>query len=83
VSVEKSEFEFRYTQKGKDLLDNIFGEFTPDRSRVRLMCPKREHELIVTVDYESPDQFGRVLSSICKWLEEGNKFETFESLMLY
>jgi hypothetical protein len=83
VSVEKNDFEFRYTQKGKDLLDNIFGEFTPDRSRVRLVCPRREHELVVVVDYEQADQFQRVLGSICKWLEEGNKFDTLETLMLY
>jgi len=83
VSVEKNDYEFRYSQKGKDLLDSIFGEFTPDRSRVKLTCPRREHELVVVVDYESPDQFGRVVGSICKWLEEGNRFETIENLMLY
>ncbi|MFA6449188.1 MAG: hypothetical protein WCX65_06975 [bacterium] len=83
MSAEKPNFEFRYSQKGKDLLDSIFGEFTPDRSRVRLVCPRREHELVVEVDYEQPDQFKRVLGSICKWLEEGDKFDSLESLMLY
>ncbi len=80
---DKSEFEIRYTQKGKDVLDNIFGEFSPDRERVRLSCPRREHEVVMVVDYNSPEQFTRVLGSLCKWLEDGTSFESLENLMLY
>jgi hypothetical protein len=83
VSEERSDFELRYSQKGKSILDNIFGEFTPDRERVQLTCPRREHEVVMVVDYESPEQFGRVLNLLCRWLQDGKSFETLENLMLY
>jgi len=82
-TAEKKDFEFRYSQKGKNLLDNIFGEFTPDRTRVRLTSPRREHEVVLVVDYDSPEQFNRVLGSICRWLEQENGFNSLEDLMLY
>ncbi len=83
MSQEVQEFDFRYSQKGKDVLDNIFGEFAPDRERISLIAPKREHEVVMQVEYESKEQFGRVLGQLCEWLSKEDRFERLENLMLY
>jgi hypothetical protein len=83
MSLDAKEFDCRYTEKGKNTLDAIFGEFTPDRDRVRLARPRREHEVVMVVDYEHPEQFGRVLSTFCLWLKGQEGFENLENLMLY
>lgn len=83
MSLNAKEFESIYVGKGKEVLDRIFGEFTPVRERVRLKRPWREHEVVLVVDYEDPEQFRRVLGALCKWLEDESAFESLENLMLY
>jgi hypothetical protein len=78
------EFDVRYSQKGKNVLDDIYGEFSPDRTRVRLVPPKREHEIVILVEHDTPEQFSRMLGSLCTWLKENNAdFRKLEDLMLY
>mgnify|MGYP000948683340 FL=1 len=77
------EFEIRYNIKGKGVLDGIFGEFTPDRGRVMLKQPKRDREVVLAIEYESPEQYGRMLKTLCEWLKSEEKFCELENLMLY
>ncbi len=83
MSLGATEFEERYNEKGKRVLDNIFGEFSLERDRVKLTRPRREHEVVMVVDYEQPDQLKKIISSLCKWLSEDNGFDSLEDLMLY
>jgi hypothetical protein len=77
------EFEVRYNIKGKGVLDGIFGEFAPDRNRVMLKQPKREREVVLAIEYETPEQYKRMLQTLCEWLGQGDGFGELEDLMLY
>lgn len=77
------QFDAVYSEKGRGVLDRIFGEFTPERDRVRLTRPKREREIIFIVDYEDRRQYDSVLAALCNWLEKEGSFEDLRDLMLH
>lgn len=75
-------FEAVYSAKGRGLLDEIFGEFTPERNRVRLAGPRRERQVVFVVDYKDRQQYNNAIESLCNWLKENDHFDNLKSLML-
>ncbi len=83
MSNNLKQFDAVYSEKSRGILDRIFGEFTPERDRVRLTRPKREREIIFVVDYEDRCQYESVLAALCKWLKKEGTFEDLNDLMLH
>ena len=81
--LDAQRFGVKYSQKGKNLLDSIFGEFTPERDRVSLVRPRHEHQLVFRVEYQEREQFNKTVKNLCKWLKTEGDFDQFKSLMLY
>lgn len=77
-----SNFETVYVAKSRGLLDDIFGEFTPERTRVRLAGPRRERQVVFVVDYQEKQQYLNTLESLCNWLRDEGRFEHLKAFML-
>ena len=82
MKLDSDQFEPIYAQKGRAMLDQIFGEFTPERSRVRLAGPRHEREIVFVVEFNEKGQFDNVIESLCEWLGREGNFERLHSLML-
>ena len=79
---DAKEFQTKYTRKGNKVLDEIFGEFSPERARVRLSGPRQERQVVFVVEYEEQGQFANVITNLCAWLEQEGNFESLKGLML-
>jgi len=82
MKLDAEQFEPIYAQKSRAMLDQIFGEFTPERGRVRLAGPRHEREIIFVVEYSEKKQFDNVMGSLCEWLGREGNFERLHGLML-
>lgn len=82
MDINGKNFEVVYSAKGRGVLDEIFGEFTPERNRVRLAGPRRERQVVFVVDYKDKQQYYNAIESLCNWLKEDTNFNNLKSLML-